>query len=256
MPQNIDSILDAAEQRQASNVFLPENERPQLKINEQSAVLGEEPTSLAQITAFWQACGANAKGDGDMDRDSGFISRTQTRYRVNLHCTMGRLGAVLRRIKTHVPSLKTLGAPEWLLTRWGAREHGLILVTGPTGSGKSTTIASLLQWMNENLVRHIVTIEDPVEYQFTSKRCHFTQRQVGRDTGSFSSGLRSALRQAPDVIFVGEIRDYETALTALQASETGHLVVSTLHSEKVADTMERYLNLFPAESEKHGVTLF
>ena len=90
-----------------------------------------------------------------MDRDSGFISRTHTRYRVNLHRTMGRLGAVLRRIKTKVPSLKTLGAPEWLLTRWGAREHGLILVTGPTGSGKSTTIASLLQWMNENLVRHI-----------------------------------------------------------------------------------------------------
>jgi twitching motility protein PilT len=128
-------------------------------------------------------------------------------------------------------------------------------VTGPTGSGKSTTIASLLQWMNENLVRHVVTIEDPVEYQFTSKRCHFTQRQVGRDTASFASGLRSALRQAPDVIFVGEIRDYETALTALQASETGHLVVSTLHSEKVADTMERYLNLFPAEDEKHGVNL-
>jgi twitching motility protein PilT len=154
-----------------------------------------------------------------------------------------------------VPALKELGLPDWLLTRWGAREHGLILITGPTGSGKSTTIASLLQWMNENLVRHIVTIEDPVEYQFTSKRCHFTQRQVGRDTSTFPAGLRSALRQAPDVIFVGEIRDYETALTALQASETGHLVVSTLHSEKVADTMERYLNLFPADNEKHGVNL-
>src|SRR5437763_394447 len=150
MPQNIDSILDAAEQRQASDVFLQESEIPRLKINEQIVVLGEEPMSLAQMTAFWQACGANAQGNGDMDRDSGFISRTQTRYRVNLHRTMGRLGAVLRRIKTRVPSLKTLGAPEWLLTRWGAREHGLILVTGPTGSGKSTTSASPLQWMNEN----------------------------------------------------------------------------------------------------------
>jgi Tfp pilus assembly pilus retraction ATPase PilT len=133
------------------------------------------------LTAFWQACGANTQGDGDMDRDSGFISRTHTRYRVNLHRTMGRLGAVLRRIKTSVPTLKALGAPEWLLTRWAGREHGLILVTGPTGSGKSTTIASILQWMNENLVRHVVTIEDPVEYQFTSNRCHFTQRQVGRE---------------------------------------------------------------------------
>ncbi|PYL63414.1 MAG: hypothetical protein DMF24_00250 [Verrucomicrobia bacterium] len=236
MQQRIDSILDAAEQREASDIFLQEDEVPRLKINEQISVLGDEPLSLADITAFWQACGANAQGDGDMDRDSGFVSRTNTRYRVSLHRTMGRLAAVLRRIKTKVPALKELGAPEWLLTRWGAREHGLILITGPTGSGKSTTIASLLQWMNENLVRHIVTIEDPVEYQFTI-------------------GLRSALRQAPDVIFVGEIRDYETALTALQASETGHLVVSTLHSEKVADTMERYLNLFPTGTEKHGVNL-
>src|SRR5436305_4347605 len=253
MPQNIDGILDAAEQREASDVFLQEDEVPRLKVNEQIIVLGDERLSLPHITEFWRACGGNP--EGDMDRDSGFVSRTRTRYRVSLHRTMGRLAAVLRRIKTKVPALKELGTPEWLLTRWGAREHGLILITGPTGSGKSTTIASLLQWMNENLVRHIVTIEDPVEYQFTSKRCHFTQRQVGRDTGRFSSGLRSALRQAPDVIFVGEIRDYETALTALQASETGHLVVSTLHSEKVADTMERYLNLFPAESEKHGVNL-
>src|SRR5438552_16128714 len=106
-----------------------------------------------------------------------------------------------------------------------------MLMSGPTGSGKSTAIASLLQWMNENLVRHVVTIEDPVEYQFTSNRCHFTQRQVGRDTSTFAIGLRSALRQAPDAIFVGEIREYETVLTALQASETGHPVVSTTHAE-------------------------
>ena len=200
MSENIDSILDAAEQREASDVFLQEDEIPRLKINEQISVFGDEPLSLAQIAAFWQACGANPQSD-EMDRDTGFVSRTRTRYRVSLHRTMGRLGAVLRRIKTKVPSLKALGAPEWLLTRWGAREHGLILLTGPTGSGKSTTIASLLQWMNENVVRHIVTIEDPVEYQFTNDRCYFTQRQVGRDTRTFATGLRSALRQAPDVIF-------------------------------------------------------
>src|SRR4029450_11533446 len=189
MPQNIDSILDAAEQQEASDVFLQEDEVPRLKINEQIIVLGEEPMSLAHMTAFWEACGANAQGAGDRDRDTGFVSRTHTRYRVSLHRTMGRLGAVLRRIKTSVPGLKALGAPERLLTRWAAREHGLILVTGPTGSGKSTTIASILQWMNENLVRHIVTIEDPVEYQFTSNRCHFTQRQVGRDTCTCETGF-------------------------------------------------------------------
>jgi twitching motility protein PilT len=171
---------------------------------------------------------------------------------VNLHRTMGRLGAVMRRIKTNIPGLETLGVPDWLLTRWAQRSFGLILVTGPTGTGKSTTIASLLQWMNENLVRHIVTIEDPVEYVFTSTHSHFTQREVGRDTANFAQGLRSAMRQAPDVIFVGEIRDFETALTALQASETGHLVLATLHSERVADTMERFLNLFPKEHAGAG----
>src|SRR4029434_10166325 len=107
MPQNIESILDAAEQQQASDVFLQEDEIPRLKINEQIIVLGEEPMSLAQMTAFWQTCGANALSDGDMDRDTGFVSRTHTRYRVSLHRTMGRLGAVLRRIKTSVPSLQT-----------------------------------------------------------------------------------------------------------------------------------------------------
>src|SRR5947208_12808531 len=149
MPQNIDSILDAAEQKQASDVFLQEDEVPRLKINEQIIVLGEEPISLAQLTAYWQACGANAQGDGDMDRDSGFISLTHTRYRVNLHRTMGRLGAVLRRIKTSVPTLKALGAPEWLLTRWAGREHGLGRGTGSTGRRKSTTTGSRIKRANE-----------------------------------------------------------------------------------------------------------
>src|SRR4030095_7564278 len=128
MPQSIDNILDAAEQQEASDVFLQEDEVPRLKINEQITVFGEEPMSLAEMAAFWQACGANAQADGDMDRDTGFVSRTRTRYRVSLHRTMGRLGAVLRRIKTNVPALKALGAPEWLLQRWGGRAHGLIMI--------------------------------------------------------------------------------------------------------------------------------
>ncbi len=247
---SIDAILDAAEQHQASDVFLQEGEIPRLKIREQIQVLGNQPTALQQMAALWQVCGADLKGD--MDRDSGLISRSHIRFRVNLHRTMGRLGAVMRRIKTSIPALYTLGVPEWLLTRWAQRSFGLILVTGPTGTGKSTTIASLLQWMNDHLVRHIVTIEDPVEYVFTSNHSHFTQREVGRDTANFAQGLRSGMRQAPDVIFVGEIRDFETALTALQACETGLLVLATLHSERVADTMERFLNLFPQDQTAAG----
>lgn len=253
MSLTIDNILDAAEQHQASDVFLQEGELPRLKISEQILLLGEEPISLSQMTGLWQLCGGDPQLD--RDRDSGLISHTHVRFRVNLHRTMGRMAAVLRRIKTHIPALSELGVPDELLTRWAQRSFGLILVTGPTGTGKSTTIAALLQWMNQNLARHVVTIEDPVEYVFNSDHCHFTQREVRRDTDSFSSGLRSAMRQAPDVIFVGEIRDFETALTALQAAETGHLVVSTLHSERVSDTMERYLNLFPKDQAGVGTKM-
>lgn len=253
MSLTIDSILDAAEQHQASDVFLQEGELPRLKINEQIMLLGEEPMSLSQMTGLWQVCGGDIQVDND--RDSGLMSPNHVRFRVNLHRSMGRLAAVLRRIKTQVPALSSLGVPEALLTRWAQRSFGLILITGPTGTGKSTTIASLLQWMNENLTRHVVTIEDPVEYVFNSDRCHFTQREVRRDTDSFFTGLRGAMRQAPDVIFVGEIRDFETALTALQAAETGHLVLSTMHSERVADTMERFLNLFPKDQAGVGTQM-
>jgi twitching motility protein PilT len=249
----IDDILAAADEHRASDVFLQEGEITRLKINEQLMLYGEERVSLSQMSALWQACGADPSLTHD--KDSGLISHTHTRFRVNLHKVMGRLGAVLRRIRTDIPSLEKLGAPKELLTRWAMKPYGIILITGPTGTGKSTTLAALLQWMNENLARHIVTIEDPVEYIFENQTCLFTQREVGRDTDTFARGLRSAIRQAPDVIFVGEIRDYETALIALQASETGHLVLASLHSERVSDTMERFLNLFPPDQVNLGLHL-
>ncbi len=253
MPITIDDILDAADDHNASDIFLQEGELPRLKISEQIHVYGEECMSLSNLTALWQTCGGDPLND--QDRDSGLVSQRGTRFRVNMHKSIGRLGAVLRRIRTFIPDMATLGAPDWLLTKWAVKPYGIILVTGPTGTGKSTTLASLLKWMNENLARHIVTIEDPIEYMFANERCLFTQREVGRDTETFGRGLRGAMRQAPDVIFVGEIRDFDTALTALQASETGHLVLASLHSEKVSDTMERFLNLFPPDQINLGLHL-
>lgn len=251
MAITIDDILQAAEEHQASDIFLQEGEVPRMKIAEQLMIFGDDPLLLPQMAGLWQACGGDTLND--TDRDSGLISRTHTRFRVNLHKVLGRMAAVLRRIRTDIPALNTLGAPDWLLQRWAQKQNGMILVTGATGQGKSTTLAALLQWMNENIARHVVTIEDPVEYIFANNRCLFTQREVGRDTPTFARGLRSAMRQAPDVIFVGEIRDQETALTALQACETGHLVLASLHSANVSETMERFVNLFPPDQIGMGL---
>ncbi len=253
MAITIDDILQAAEDHQASDIFLQEGEVPRMKINDQLMIFGDDPLLLPQMAGLWQACGGDTLTD--MDRDSGLISRTHIRFRVNLHKVLGRMAASLRRIRTDIPSMSTLGAPDWLLQRWGQKHHGMILVTGATGQGKSTTLAALLQWMNENIARHVVTIEDPVEYIFSNNRCLFTQREVGRDTSTFARGLRSAMRQAPDVIFVGEIRDHETALTALQACETGHLVLASMHSATVSETMERFVNMFPPDQVGMGLHL-
>lgn len=253
MAISIDDILQAAEDHKASDVFLQEGEVPRMKINEQLMIFGDEPLLLPQMAGLWQVCGGDSLND--TDRDTGMVSRSHVRFRVNLHKVLGRMAAVLRRIRTDIPMLSTLGTPDWLLQRWAQKQNGMILVTGSTGQGKSTTLASLLQWMNENIARHIVTIEDPVEYIFSNNRCLFTQREVGRDTPSFERGLRSAMRQAPDVIFVGEIRDNETAFAALQACETGHLVLASMHSATVSDTMERFVNLFPPDQVGIGLHL-
>ncbi|SKB07726.1 twitching motility protein PilT [Prosthecobacter debontii] len=253
MPLSLDDILQSADEHQASDVFLMEGEIPRMKIREQIMLVGEEPLELTQLAGLWLACGVSP--DGETDRDSGLVSASRTRYRVNLHKALGRLGAVMRRIRTDLPVLSTLGVPDWLLTKWAQRTRGLILITGPTGMGKSTTMAGLLQWMNENMARHIVTIEDPVEFIYTNKVSMFTQRDVGRDTLSYARGVRGAMRQAPDVIMVGEIRDLETALITLQASETGHLVLASVHSDSVVDAIDRIAHLFPPDQAGLGLHL-
>lgn len=248
-PDLLEALCEAARQLDASDLFLSEGRLPQLRINGELAVAGEEPVGGPMLDWLWDRCGAPP---GALDFDGSFVAADGRRYRVNFHRALERRGAVLRPIKTVVPPLEELGVPVEVLARWTAHKSGLVLVAGATGTGKSTTVAACLDRLNHEAARHIVTIEDPIEYLFQPDRCLFTQREVGVDTPSFAEGLRHSLRQSPDVIFLGEIRDRASAATALQAAETGHLVLATLHSSSVLDSLERLARIFEP-GERDGV---
>jgi len=169
------------------------------------------------------------------------------RFRLNTYKQMGEPAIVLRHISGKPPILGSLGLPTAQLERVSTRKRGIVLVTGVAGSGKSTALAAMIQYMNTHSERHVITLEDPVEMLFTEERCVISQREVGTDCPDFAEGLRHALRQSPDVILIGEMRDGETVGAALDATETGHLVMSTLHTVNAPQTVDRILSFFPAE---------
>lgn len=169
------------------------------------------------------------------------------RFRLNAYKQMGEPAVVIRRINEQAPNIEQLGLPLEQLEKLALRKRGMMLVTGIAGSGKSTTLAGMIQHMNENVERHVITLEDPVELIYTEERCVISQREVGTDCEDFGDGLRHALRQSPDVILIGEMRDAETVIAALDATETGHLVMSTLHTVNAPQTVDRILSFFPAE---------
>lgn len=244
---DLEILLALTREHRASDLLLQEGRSPSLRIGGLVVPVEAPPISAEVFDLLWAECGGK---EGDTDVDASITDETGGRYRVNLLRQLGKRGAVLRRISLEIPSFDALGLPSGLLQGWMQRKSGLILICGPTGSGKSTTVAAMIDWVNRNSSRHIVTVEDPVEYLFTPDRCVVTQREIGLDTGSFSEGMRRALRQSPDVIFVGEIRDRATAEIALQASETGHVVLSTLHVGRAAEAVTRLRLLFaPDERE-------
>jgi twitching motility protein PilT len=245
----LNEILRSSADNKASDVILRIQATPLFRINGDLF-----PVECANLTdedmdALWKACRAQT---ADLDHDASLSTESGERFRVNLHRQLGRRGAVLRRIRRDIPTMENLGTPAELLTHWAKSKSGIIVIAGPTGSGKSTTMAALLDSVNRAASRHIVTIEDPVEYLFESRLSHFTQREVGIDTPTFAEGLRRSLRQNPDIIFLGEVRDRDSASTALQASETGHLVLTTLHASNAKESIERLESLFATE-ERSGI---
>src|SRR5919198_263284 len=181
--------------------------------------------------------------------DSSYSLPAKARFRVNIFSQRGNFSIVLRKLETNIPTIEELKLPE-AFKKMPGEKNGLILITGATGSGKTTSLAALLNEINNTKSVHVVTLEDPVEYVHPNRKATFNQRELGLDYDSFSSGLRAALRQAPKIILVGEMRDRETAELALKASETGHLVLSTLHTVNAGQAIGRIVGMFDQEEEK------
>lgn len=237
----------------ASDLILRAGGRPSLRVNGKITFLpGRVPGAGALLEVLeavmgekrmdtWRATGS---------ADAGLNLDGLGRFRLNAYKQLGEPAVVIRRINEDAPSINGLNLPAEQLKRLALKKRGLILVTGIAGSGKSTTLAAMIEYMNQTVERHIVTLEDPVELLFEEARCVISQREVGTDCDSFQDGLRHALRQSPDAILIGEMRDAETVNAGLDATETGHLVLSTLHTVNAPQTVERILSFFPAEQHK------
>jgi twitching motility protein PilT len=184
----------------------------------------------------------------DKEIDLSYNYKEKARYRINVFFQRGYISAALRFLPSKIRTVKELNLPQ-TVEKFASHSQGFLLIVGPTGHGKTTTMAALIDYINHHFAKHIITIEDPIEYVFEQDKSLIEQREVGNDTKSFARALRGALRQDPDVIMVGEMRDLETISTALTAAETGHLVIATLHTNNAAQTIDRIIDSFPAEAK-------
>ncbi|HEV8309433.1 MAG TPA: PilT/PilU family type 4a pilus ATPase [Methylomirabilota bacterium] len=244
---DLDPVLSAAVTSNASDVYLIEGTPPTLKVDGVAAPLGNAPVltrlDLQKLVIFMMPEGYRKTFEATGEANLSYVHPTFGRFRLNGYRTLGATGLVLRRVKTEIPTFESLELPP-LLGGLAMERQGLLLVVGATGAGKSTTVAAMLHHRNLNAPGHIVTIEDPVEFIHERRQSVISQREVGIDTESYVVALQNALRQAPDVIFVGELRDRETVAIALHSAETGHLVLSTLHATNATGAIERLLNFF------------
>ncbi len=249
---DITDLLIATHKNKASDLHLSTKNPPLMRVHGDIIPLNIPPLEGADIkrmlfTIMTEQQRSDFERELEIDFSISFSE--EIRFRVNAFNTIHGTGAVFRMIPTKVLTLEALGAPE-VLSHLCKLHRGLILVTGPTGSGKSTTLAAMVDYINTHLNRHILTVEDPVEFVHKSKQSLINQREVGSSTKSFAKALKSALREDPDVILVGEMRDLETIRLAMTAAETGHLVMGTLHTSSAAKTIDRVIDVFPADDKE------
>lgn len=248
----INAILDEAREAGASDVHFTAGLPPMMRLHGSIAKMtgypdSTEPNIVSVINKITSVKHKQVIQRGE-DADFSYVSAAGLRHRVNVYRQRGYHAIAFRLLRNEIPTLEDLRLPP-LLADFASRPRGLILVTGPTGSGKSTTLAAMIDHINRTKKSHIITIEDPIEYIHNHKQSMINQREVNVDVDSFGGALRAALREDPDVILVGEMRDFETINAAVTAAETGHLVLSTLHTTGAAETLDRIIDVYPPHSQ-------
>jgi twitching motility protein PilT len=244
----LQEILQLADKHDASDIHLVSGHPPIMRVHTVMTPMDcpvLTPDSVRNYLTKMVSQEQVQRFEENKDLDFSYELSGLGRFRVNAHFQRGTIGLSMRFIKNQVPPLDELNLPE-IISRLTYLPRGLVLVTGDTGSGKSTTLASMIQAMNDRYRKHIITLEDPIEYSFQSNKCLLEQRELGDDMPSFGSGLKHALRQDPDIILVGEMRDLDTTALAISAAETGHLVLSTLHTVNASQTVERIIDMYPS----------
>jgi twitching motility protein PilT len=250
---SIDDLLEQLVARGASDLHLSVGTKPAVRVRGHIERIEEIETLTPETTQqlLYQILSSEQQKHFEIKRQLDFAHGVPglARFRVNVFFQREAVGAVFRVIPEEIRTLEELGLPT-SLHQLAAKPRGIVLVTGPTGSGKSTTLASVIDEVNRTRAEHILTIEDPIEFVHRHKKCIVNQREIGVDASSFAEGLKAALRQDPDVILVGEMRDLETIATALTAAETGHLVLGTLHTQSASSTVDRIIDVFPPEQQE------
>jgi twitching motility protein PilT len=253
----INKLLDIVVTNNASDLHLTVGRAPAVRLNGSLRDLGKVVLNEGDTVALMKSI-TSERGQQELNEvggcDFGFSYEDKARFRVSVYKQKGALSIVLRQIPSRLFTFEELGLPG-IIKDYCMRPRGMFLVTGPTGSGKTTTLATMIDYINENRADHIVTVEDPIEYYHSHKKCIVSQRELGNDVPSFPEALRRGLRQDPDVIMVGEMRDLDTIRAAITAAETGHLVFATVHTTGAAKTVDRIIDAFPTDEQEHIRTM-